>query len=224
MRKKFYNLFYGTLKRFVKEEGFAINYNFLQDTYTLSFDKKQKVFCVEKNYKSIQAPETVYQLIRNYVHEQIIERQKMSFAGKLENDEYEDICLTTEEYKDYCELVHKFDRLLWDEPISVLDIDDRTIEKLKYGFSGSEVSIDFLLNVIEVIKSTHENIEFGNVEFFIGKNSKEANWYRASLKILYKEGYIVVNERELQKEYCKIHLTEKFLDALKKSFYYEFNY
>lgn len=222
MRKTFYRAFYETFKRFVKEEDFAIRFNFLQDIYVLSYDKKQKNFYVEKNYKSVQSTELVYQLISSYVKAQISRMQKMSFEGNLEMVGIQEIELTGEEYKDYCELIIKYDRFLWDEPICIFDLEDRTIEKLKYGFSDSNVSIDFLLNILEVIKSNHENVEFGNIEFCMGKKIKEANWYRASLKILSSEGYIIINERELQKEYCKIQLTEKFLDALKKSFYYDF--
>lgn len=227
MRHEFYQFFYDTLKKFVKFDDFSIEFEFLKENIILTFSKTLKLFEVSKVAISLQKPEAVYLIIKNYVEKQIAKNQKEAFCGSLEEKANEIITLTDEEYETFCYLEEKFKPLLLEEPISPYDIEVRgCLHRLEFGFNDSKISSLFLYQILEVIQAYPSSFKNGRIEFWMwGNSQKEETKFvlKENILLLKKEGYLVISEEDLEKGMFTVAFTEKFYEAFKKSFYYDYD-
>lgn len=244
MRHELYQGFYGTLKRFVNDDNFFIDFFLPADfliytdkkenpvskgnTFTLHFDKNNKVFYIKEAWADL-LPIQVYGIIKNYVLNMIAQEQKKIFNGEFTPKQEEwvknyNLFVAENDMEVYFELVDMFKEFLWNEAISPTDISIRgCMHRLAFGFLDVGVPIDFLCELLRVIHKNPSIFYNGIIEKFMWANidtfsdDKVKDYFLA----LEDEKYAVINM--FGGEILEVALTEKFYEAFKKSFYYDYD-
>lgn len=226
MRYALYQNFYKTLKRFVEDENFVIEYEILGNMYVLTFDKKEEKFCLKYQNDVILKAEDVYKIIKDYVINLIDKKQKEAFSGTFEKIKCNKIIFFNEDDKRiFCNLVLEFKPFLWEEPISPYDIEvNHSFKRIEYGFYDLPDlwwALEYLFIKIQKYPKSFRN---GVIDYYMwmGHYVSEKEYVDA-LKRLQKSGYLILQEDKKKHNYYAIAFTEKFYDALKRTFYYDFD-
>lgn len=244
MRHELYQGFYGILKRFVNDDNFFIDFFLPADfliytdlkenpvskgnTFTLHFDKHNKEFYIKEAWADL-LPIQVYGIIKNYVFNMIAEGQKKVFNGEFSSKQEEwaknyNLFVAENDKEVYFELVDMFKEFLWNEPIAPTDISIRgCMHRLDFGFSDVGVPIDFMCELLRVIHKNNEIFFTGIIKRYMlyeitAFSSDKVKEYFLALE---NEKYAFVSM--LGGYICEVALTEKFYEAFKKSFYYDYD-
>lgn len=111
--------------------------------------------------------------------------------------------------------------MLCNEPIAIYDIKiSGCLYRLKYGFESEKISL--LIDMLKIMQEYPEAFESGCILYFMWKHSL-TNEFKDSIKVLKSEGYILISKEDIERGIYNVYLTEKFYEALKKSFYYDFD-
>lgn len=223
MRHQLYQNFYDTLKRFVEEEKFFLEYQVFGERYEIAFDKKRKTFYFREGNKLFPRTEDVYKVIKSYVDQLIIQKQKEIFNGAFKiNTKYSLKFANESDIPIFQELVKKFSKFLWEEPITPFDINMNYLyERIQYAFEDSLVQQWFITEFIGIIQHFPKVFETGIIYYYMwGKSILNYKMYIEQITILEEEGYIVT---KVEFSRLKIVLTRKFFEILKKYFYYDYD-
>lgn len=228
MRHQFYQTFYQTLKKFIHDENFVVEFKFLKQNYILGYRKGGGYFYVDKDYKALQNAQTVYPIIKLFVEEQIAKSQNGNISTytkcNVENL-FEDVMLDEEEKEIFVKLVNKFKEQLWNEPISPYDISQRgCYHRLGFGFEGSKVSIEFFSNILTILHMYPAAFFNRRIDFYMWQIKEiDKDEYKVAINQLKEEGYVAINDVVDAYGWWTVKLTDKFYDAFKKSFYYDYD-
>ncbi len=245
MRHELYQGVYATVKRFITEEDFYIRFLLPADFFiytqnidnpvsrctfaNLRFNKANGAFYIE-NIVAELMPKQIYNIIKNYVLEEIAREQKEIFNGSFEyhqsslNNSYYLLLSNKQDLEDYCEIIDMFKPFLWDEMIEARDISKRgCMPRLAFGFPETKGIIDFLSELLNIFHKYDEIFITGKIQNYMLDELKiYANEKLDYFSKLESEKYLVIEKKD-DCNIIQIALTSKFYEAFKKSFYYDYD-
>lgn len=222
MRSKYYLTFHQTLSKFVTDENFTIEFKLFTDKYILGYDLKMNMFTINGSYASKSNLDSVYKIIKCYVIDELGRQQKHTFCNELEK--VKSVNMNDVQKEAYYNLRKLFKPLLWQEPISVYDIERKgCIHKLRYGFRGTEVIESFLVTILETLQNNPTAFDSAIIDWWMWPSSYTVERMRANLEIFEKEEYVIIDKKEFLNDRFIVKLTGKYYEAFKKSFYYTYD-
>lgn len=156
-----------------------------------------------------------------------IVKQEMNELTKVNTPKIE---LTEDEKKRFNILVKNTLPMIQEIPIVPMDIPRRgCMHSLRYGFKESKVSIDFLIDFLDILHEItptwwESKIIYMLAEDVLRKEDKKAKEkFENELEIFKSEGYIEIDRSENQERIYSISVTPKFIKDFKKAFYFYYD-